>query len=104
MREYISVLKSPYLMNLNKVHLINFVTFVTISQKLLLESWESEFVFQILSTISVNCYLNRNCLSVEMGISEILRNISKTSARVSSGFQTQETFETTRPQVEHKMT
>ena len=31
-------------------------------------------------------------------------NISKTSARVSSGFQMQETFETTRPQVEHKMT
>ena len=30
----------------------------------------------------------------------LLRNISKTSARVSSGFQTRETFETTRPQAE----
>lgn len=58
-------------MNLNKVHRINFVTFITISRKLLLESWESEFVFQILRTISVNCYPNRNFLSVEMGISEI---------------------------------
>ena len=28
------------------------------------------------------------------------RNISKTSVRVSSGFQTRETFETTRPQAE----
>ena len=31
---------------------------------------------------------------------EISSNISKTSASVSSGFQTRETFETTRPQAE----
>ena len=33
-------------------------------------------------------------------ISKLSSNISKTSARVSSGFQTRETFETTRPQAE----